>query len=383
MLHPSAHLAAVATVCVLAATSVHSLASSGGFGAKKSITKSYTPDQSPTIQTLTSFLKSQGAKGVGNDASEIGIDENGVRGLYATKNFKKNQIICRVPSDCALALADPDAIVEPNAPEPTVVDGGVNFLKFYAQNAQARQVWAPYLDTLPTAGENFDPTPDFYEEGDIDALEFPRAVDGAKSRLDQIKKMSEVEDSMSMEELQFATWIVSSRSFNIKLSVPMPGEDEEDDDKEEAPTGAIKGNNPNDKSIRVLVPYLDMINHRSDANAFMDLIDPEKDEAWFAIRASRPIKEGKEISISYGSKGFSSVDMLLNYGFIPDKEMGRTGREGEGVDRRMLAKGGEGILGKDNWSTSLEDDLKALENATGNARQVLLFKTKLKSSYVD
>lgn len=39
-----------------------------------------------------------------------------------------------------------------------------------------------------------------------------------------------------------------------------------------------------EKAIRVLLPYLDMINHSSDnANAELHLVDPEKDDGKFHV----------------------------------------------------------------------------------------------------
>ena len=131
------------------------------------------------------------------------------------------------------------------------------------------------------------------------------------------------------------------------------------------------------KTIRVLLPYLDMINHSSDnANCELHLIDPEKDEAWFAIRATRPIKAGKEITISYGTGVESSVELLQNYGFVPDENR---------IDKLMLKKGGDECLESlDDWSTTLEEDEKSLEeggDTLGNMSNVLRLRIALKKSY--
>ena len=59
---------------------------------------------------------------------------------------------------------------------------------------------------------------------------------------------------------------MASRSFAIKISVDDPLVRE----------GAVS---TQEKAIRVLLPYLDMINHSSDnANSELHLIDPEKDD---------------------------------------------------------------------------------------------------------
>lgn len=133
-----------------------------------------------------------------------------------------------------------------------------------------------------------------------------------------------------------------------------------------------------EKAVRVLLPYLDFINHSSDNyNAELHLIDPEKDDAWFAIRAVRPIKKGKEITISYGASGVeTSVGLLMNYGFVPDQNK---------FDAMLLRKGGEGCIESlDGWSTTLEEDEAALKKGgdeIGNMANVLRFRAKMKRSY--
>lgn len=130
----------------------------GGFAktAPDSVPTTHTRDDSPTTQTLIDFLLQWKSEGLGDaDAgSEVGFDmTNGFRGVYATKPFKKNEIICKIPSDVALALVDPSTAT---GEDMGVVDGAVNFLAWYQNNPQARQTWSAYLDTLPTAEAHFD-----------------------------------------------------------------------------------------------------------------------------------------------------------------------------------------------------------------------------------
>lgn len=334
----------------------------GGFG--KTATPApvvHDPDTSDSTQDLIKFLVSQKSRGIGTEdcGNEIGFHrETGIRGLYATKNFKKGEIICRIPSDCALALSDPQMGGDD---VPTIAHGGRNYILLYQDDAKACKLWAPYLNTLPTEEANFDATPDYYSDEEVEALEFPRFVESAKTRKQQIQDLAEKE-GMTFSDLQFATWLVSSRSFQISIS----------NEPEAAGAGSVASVQ---KSIRVLLPYLDMINHNSnEANAELHLIDPEKDEAWFAIRATRPIKAGKEVTIAYGTGVDSSFDLLLNYGFVPDDNK---------IDAMVVKKGGEGsIESLEGWSTTLEEDEKALEGEiTGNMGNVLKFRTVMKRSY--
>ena len=57
------------------------------------------------------------------------------------------------PSCTALALVDPSTATEETM---NVADGAVNFLQWYKNNEQARQMWSAYLDTLPTTEAHFD-----------------------------------------------------------------------------------------------------------------------------------------------------------------------------------------------------------------------------------
>eukprot|EP00571_Detonula_confervacea_P015672 CAMPEP_0172310220 /NCGR_PEP_ID=MMETSP1058-20130122/11357_1 /TAXON_ID=83371 /ORGANISM="Detonula confervacea, Strain CCMP 353" /LENGTH=386 /DNA_ID=CAMNT_0013022991 /DNA_START=84 /DNA_END=1244 /DNA_ORIENTATION=+ len=337
----------------------------GGFAKKApdSVPISHTRDESPSTQNLINFLLQWKSEGVGGpDAgTEVGFDiDNGVRGMYATKPFKKNEIVCKIPSDVALALVDPNSATEESM---NPADGALNFLRWYQNNEQARQTWSAYLDTLPTREAHFDPSPDFYSDAEIEQLEFPMVVEKVNERKNEILALSESE-SIPFDELQFAAWLVSSRSFAIKMMVddPLVRED-------------VRKIKALEKSIRLLLPYLDMINHSSDkANAELHLIDPEKDEAWFSIRAARPIKKGQEITIPYGAAGLeTSVSLLMNYGFVPDENR---------IDSMMLGNGGEGCIESvDGWSTTLEEDEAQLSQASGNMINVLKLRTKLKRSY--
>ena len=332
-----------------------------GFGkVNDSVPIQHTADTSETTTNLIDFLMSQKASGLRNGC-EIGYsDETKIRGLYATKAFKKGEIIFKIPSDLALAVSNPDL---GGSDTPNVAYAGRNFMDMYTNHPVASKNWAPYLDSLPTKDEHFDATPDFFTDEEIEALEFPRAIEGAKTRLNDIAEVCAKYD-LDFHELQFATWMVSSRTFQISIDAGGP-----------TPDGDQLVSKPS-KTIRVLIPFIDMINHSSDnANSGIHIIDPEKDEAWFSIRATRPIKSGKEIVMSYGSGYDTSYHLLQNYGFVPEENQ---------IDTVMLKKGGDDTIESlDGWSTTLEEDEKALQSTelSDAMRSVLQFRCKLKRSY--
>jgi len=353
-----------------------------GFG-KQSIQQTPVPIQhttdtsQPTID-LIKFLTSQNAKGLSSTKGgcEIGIsNQTGRRGVYTTQSYRKDDIICRIPSDCVLALSNPDL---GGADTPTLAHCGRNFLDMYRNNPVASKTWKAYLDTLPTPS-SFDATPDFFTDDEIEALEFPRIVTEVSNHLNEMAEVcaSSFEDdngsdSIEFEDLQFSTWLVSSRS--VKIS--MEDNSSSDEDAAALPDGVLAPSST--KAIRVLIPYLDMINHSSDdANVELHLIDPEKDEAWFTMRATRNIREGKEMTLSYGSGVETSVGLLRQYGFVPEENK---------YDKFMLKKGGEDCIESlEGWSTTLEEDEAALlkdSGLTANMRKVLQLRCQLKRAYV-
>jgi hypothetical protein len=332
----------------------------GGFGGGGPSLLKHKPDTSTSIQNLINFLDKQGALGLSEGAGmEVGYDEkSGIRGIFCTAAFKKAEIICQIPSDCALALSDPSSEQESG-----MVQASVNFLNFYADHPEASQTWKPYLDSLPTLQSQFDATPDFYDDDELELCEFPTLMEKARDRQTEIGKLSKGND-FPLDKLQFATWLVSSRCFNIALSESSQAEQQVDD--QGRPLLSTKT-----RELRVLVPLLDLANHASSvkANAELHLIDPHLDDAWFALKATRSISPGQEICISYGSGIESSVELLLNYGFVPN--------DNAQVDKLMMSKWQE-KHGSVAWSTTLEEDESMLQQATGRLQTILRLRANLK-----
>jgi len=317
------------------------------------------------VDGLINFLKAQGSTGIGSGVEAGRSIESSIRGLYTTKNFKKGQILCKIPSDCGLALSDPSESWDGGCV--SAAEGGMNFLNFYVKNPQASVLWAPYLESLPTQGSSdFDSTPDFFSEEEVQELEFPRLVNAVAGRLAEIEVLAG-EAKISVNELQFAAWLVSSRSFRIAIDA---GDGIDMDDGVHSAVSKPK------RYLRVMLPFIDLANHSSDgANCEMHIIDPEKDDAWFAIRALRPIKAGKDISLCYGTGVESSVELLANYGIIQANNK---------IDLLMLNKGGNDCIKTlGEWKTSLQEDesLLSKDGLSENMRKVLELRCKLKRSY--
>ena len=344
--------------------------SGGGFGSSQKTTYIHTPDTGEESERLVKFLSAQKAKGLEN--IDIGFDEEtGRRGLFCTSKIKNGQKFCRIPSDCALALADPDKNGED---APTPAHRGANLLEMYMKNEQAKQLWSPYLDTLPAEDSSmFDQTPDFYSDEQLELLEFPRLINRANDRKKEIEDVA-AEKGLTVEELRFATWLTMSRQFKFNIQTPESEDDDIMPDTDE--NGNIISKGGEKKAIYVMVPFIDIANHSSDQpNCKLTLIDPEKDDAWFALEATRPIVAGKELVIAYGNGLESSVELFQNYGFVPSSNK---------IDEIMLKKGGDDtITSLDGWTTTLEEDKIIVEMAKDDPvlQKILQFRIRLKESY--
>jgi hypothetical protein len=352
----------------------------------------YTPDTSPTTQRLIAFLLEKECEGIGNAAAddedeeegggiEIGFSQKtGIRGIFAKQDFQPGEFLCAIPFPTALVV---------NAEESesfTDVDRGLAFLNDYylddcphdqKASSDISRSWAPYLDCLPTrydananggGGEGglrlFDPTPDFFTPEEIRLLEFPRLVHAAEKRKEEIQRVSQsLPSSISREDLQFAVWLVKSRSFSI-LKVRQAQDDE--------------------KKIvtkSVMIPFLDMINHSCDnnPNAELQVIESSKaaadddDESFYALQATRHIASNKEITIAYGTGKDSSVDLFLNYGFVPNVNK---------YDAEFLQNSKEDddcFTTAEQWSTTIKEDEKQLATAAeGPLRNILEFRLRMK-----
>ena len=345
-----------------------------GFGNKVP-TLYHDPCLNDDLQSLLEFLvNKQGA--ILDDGIQVGISkETGIRGVFCTRAYNKGEIICQIPSDTALALADPSS-----KEETSLVQAGCNFLEMYALHPDAKVLWAPYLDTLPTLGsDHFDATPDFYDDEELQLLEFPRLIKMAQQRQQELKDLAAQKPALTLEQLQFATWIVSSRALAIPITEQ--GEQPQVDDLGRPIL------TKNTRLLRVLVPFIDLVNHASNSpNTELHLIDPEQDNAWFALKATRNIAAGKEIVYSYGNGIESSVELLLNYGFVPHENK---------VDALMLSKSASSSSGTDcndtpttleAWSTTLEEDELMLQQIDGRGsrlRTILEFRARLKKAIGD
>lgn len=118
------------------------------------------------------------------------------------------------------------------------------------------------------------------------------------------------------------------------------------------------------------------------ANAYFAVLGDDGDDEenlYYAVVADRDLRKGEELLISYGSEQDSSVDLLLQYGFVP---------ESNPYDVEFWDAFSEESQGKDDfsWSTTLQEDevrLTNLDEDDGSAteRTILEFRIRMKRAY--
>jgi SET domain len=398
---------------------------SRGTGFQKQVAL-YQPDTSPSTNRLVQVLTQAGAVLDGtvigweipsSSSSSSSSSSTGrfnrsrrQRGLYATKHFKTDQVLCKIPSSYILALSDPavtcandDNMDQDQRQYLSMAQLGANFLTMYQDTPTAAAQWSFFLDCLPQprVGHDCDSdvnpehahfatpllmrTPDWFATDELALLELPRSVAMARQRLANLNAVAR-DTGIDRDRLQWATTLVSSRSFALSMASPkstkdggaIPATDERG--QVIAPTGERN-------TLRVLIPYLDMVNHQSlpRANAQWTVLDPEKDDAWLALTATRPIRAGSEITRSYNDATLapSSVELLADHGFV---------EAGNPMDAYMLRRGGDDILALSDWSTTLDEDVALqtalLHDASGGwsvaddtLHKILQFRIQLKQSY--
>jgi len=291
--------------------------------------------------------------------SSVKIDNNrqtGLRGLYATKDINKGEIIVEVPYNAALLVGD--SLSSPIFDKFEEVEGskdwsdddlddayqGLNFIQRFMKDSE----YTPYINTLPsipTSGDDAGLTPDFWSEEYIKGLEVPRYVKEALDRKQIVEQVAK-KNNVNEDELRWATWMMRSRRITTWNMVNDPNID--NDDKL---FGVFPTNQKVEQAQGFLIPLIDMANHAHDPTAVLKISVNKwtrqfDDTSTFALKALKPIDEGDEVTICYGEGDRTSLDLLDKYGFfLEGNEADKT------IDWEEL---------KPEFTTSLDDDISEL-----------------------
>ena len=264
------------------------------FGNPLSVSKSISLEDANRFNKLENFLEEKECEGLGQ--LKVNIDSDTLcRGLFCGgEPIQAGEYILAIPLISSLTISDSlhNAVHTYSTNED--VQEAMNFLTTYANDPH----WEPYLNCLPrTNDSNFDATPDFWEPEIVMELQIPSMINDCLERQREITTVAET-TNIDPAELKWATWIVRSRRFTTVQFVSQNG----------GATSHLR---------RMLVPFVDMVNHDIDPNAEVEalLIPNADDESMHAVVATRDIEPGEQVTIGYNDGMATCLDLFERYGF--------------------------------------------------------------------
>ena len=227
-----------------------------------------------------------------NKLSVLFINEN-MRGIIATDNIKKNDILIKIPKDFLITLEETEnnnkdlftEEIKKELSSPSHCILSYFLLKEIEKGEKSK--WYYYFQFLPKSYLNF---PIFYTEKELNILEGTKFKKLINEKKEEIKKdykilcqKIELFSQYSFEQFCKIRCIISSRLFGL----------------------IIKG-----KKNDIIAPFADLLNHKRsrDTKWFFS-----ENENYFGIIALKNINKGFQVYDSYGRK--SNLRYLLNYGF--------------------------------------------------------------------
>ncbi|KAL7451278.1 hypothetical protein ACHAWC_003113 [Mediolabrus comicus] len=234
------------------------------------------------------------------------------------------------------------------------------------------EYYSPYVTSLPSKpitinnNNNYDDeeglTPDFWSDSIITELGLPSYTQQVLNRKQIIKAVAS-NNNVNESDLQWATYLIRSRRFTTWNMVPDPSSlSEEEAEYGSGPFGTFPTiNNMKKKKVEqiqgFLVPLIDMANHHPNPNAVMKISVNKWTRKFdtsssFALRATRPIVQGDEITISYGDGTSTCLELLDKYGFFVDNNQDENGVDDNGIDLEKL---------QPTWDSSVEEDQMELD----------------------
>ena len=251
-------------------------------------------------------------------AVRAGVGSRG-RGLFAARNLRAGESIVRIPlKACITDIASPNPY--PGCPYSVTLAAAI----LTERDAGSSSRWAQYVASLPEEVVGY-ANCDEALVGDDDVIR--AAVGGDDALVDELQTYASLVIGSHAAIVQrgwnSGDWIwamsqVHSRTFRVDLEVP-------------AAHGARVGNDGNrERTVRLLAPFADLLNHDSDPNEVCcewgveqravgnelgssDLLNGFD----FVVKASRDIQEGSEALVSYGER--SDPHFFMYYGFLPKK----------------------------------------------------------------
>lgn len=217
--------------------------------------------------------------------------EKGSRGIYSTKDIKKNDIIISIPEKYIIEyskIKDNKLVNKLNNMNSMIA------LYLYQNFTKKKSFWKPYLDTLPN---NLDEYIYYYDKKKLNSLKGTSILCKDIYNYDTHIKYI-IEDSKIVYEYLNMKDKTYEEFYPLFLKCRIYA------------CSRIFGYMKNNKDDFGLVPYADLLNHSQNYNTQWDFNDNTK---CFEVIATKNIKANSEIYDSYGEK--TNFELLLYYGF--------------------------------------------------------------------
>ena len=347
-----------------------------GFGSstKANVNQAVDMDRSKDAMAFYSFLESNGA-GENLKRCAMGFfpvaGGGSIRGVVALKDIKKGDVIIRIPYEIAVNLG-----VE--GEDPTIP--GLALLKLYCEtldSSNSNDSRSTYFRMLPPfGGEDCLGSTDFFPDIALEALQAPLVLEETTKRRERAKRRFDQDvttnrdfpswiDGSPLTEahLQWASWLITSRVLTVQ------------------------GNAQENKSYRLLIPFLDMCNHdRASPHVLTGRAVPGGE---LKVVAGVAVSAGDQINICYGGGVAGNDRFLQDYGFLDDESafnivvqqlLGKR-RIGEGATAgRSIAMVDRDATLEKLRSTTVEHDETLLDNTTAAMRSAIQYRIGVKKA---
>jgi SET domain len=331
-------------------------------------------DRSKEAMAFYSFLESNGA---GENLKRCAMGYfplpggGSLRGVVALKDMKKGDVIIRIPYEIAVNLG-----VE--GEDPTIP--GLALLKLYCEtlaSSNSNDSRSTYFRMLPPfGGEDCMGSTDFFPDNALEALQAPLVLEETTKRRERAQRRFEqnvatnhefppwIDDSPITEEhLRWASWLITSRVLTVQ------------------------GNAEENKSYRLLIPFLDMCNHdRTSPHVLTGRAIPGGE---LKVVAGVAVSAGDQINICYGGGVAGNDRFLQDYGFLDDESafnivvqqlLGKR-RVGEGATAgRSIAMVDRDATLEKLRSTTTEHDESLLDSTTSALRSAIQYRIGVKKA---
>jgi hypothetical protein len=255
-------------------------------------------ENSELVQQLRSFMQSHGA-----NVSHLCVKESisGGRGLFANKFLTSAEPLFSVPEDVIMdpirpRPADIENVLKKHSPD-SISDALMLFILACRRMQMCSEHWKPLFQSFPRPSEMH--LPMLWTSSERQLLKGTNAYLSLKREDESLSDALKIVNSAlrasrlpeaSTEEATYIHAIIVSRAFDLKF----PGRH---------------------NLTRVLIPFVDMFNHKSDVQISYDFehVGPQN-ALFFKVSTNVSVESGAEAFVNYGNFNYSSSNMFMQYG---------------------------------------------------------------------